>query len=134
MIRLLLHLLPMVFFFVCSFNVLAQMPNSTTWQYFDATQQLTLDALLKNPQRWLALPDSCSLVLQKQHSDNLGFTHYRYQQFYADIPIEGFEYLLHEKEGKIVMGNGTLWQETLTINRQPSVCMKPKPYSMPYNI
>ncbi|MEO6189040.1 MAG: M4 family metallopeptidase [Saprospiraceae bacterium] len=46
-----------------------------------------------------------------QSSDLVGFTHYRFKQYYNDLEIYGSNYLLHEKSGKLVNGNGTLIPE-----------------------
>ena len=43
--------------------------------------------------------------------DDIGFTHYSYQQYYKGILVEGGQYLLHEKNGKLVSANGNLYSD-----------------------
>lgn len=45
-------------------------------------------------------------VVARTKTDQLGFTQHRLQQTYKGIPIEGGIYILHEKNGQIVSGNG----------------------------
>ena len=47
--------------------------------------------------------------LVKSEKDNIGFTHYRYQQYYKGISVMGGQYLLHEKNGKLVSANGDFY-------------------------
>lgn len=49
------------------------------------------------------------LVLIGQETDDLiGHTHYRYQQHYKDIPVEGAEFFEHAQGGYLVYANGKL--------------------------
>ena len=51
---------------------------------------------------------------------NQGWKHYRLQQMYKGIPIEGAHYLLHEKNGLIETANGDV-VAGLDINTMPSI-------------
>ena len=44
--------------------------------------------------------------LKEQKTDDLDFTHLKYQQQYKGLPIYGAEAILHEKDGEIFMLNG----------------------------
>ncbi len=48
-----------------------------------------------------SLQEEDNLVLLKTTTDNLGFTHYRYQQVYNGLNVEGRTVTLHVKEGMI---------------------------------
>lgn len=48
------------------------------------------------------------MVLKRTKSDNLGFTHYRFQQTYKSVDIEGAEYIIHEKGNKAIKANGKI--------------------------
>lgn len=48
------------------------------------------------------------IKLIKTESDELGFTHYRYQQTYQGYPIFGNTYIVHVKNGYITCMNGSL--------------------------
>ena len=43
--------------------------------------------------------------------DNIGFTHYSFQQYYKGVLVQGGQYLLHEKEGKLVSANGNFYSD-----------------------
>ncbi|TND07528.1 MAG: peptidase M4, thermolysin [Bacteroidetes bacterium] len=59
----------------------------------------------------------------KTTKDNLGFTHYRYRQFYNNIPVKGGEYIIHEKNGAVESVNGMFFNG-LQINTNPSVSVQ----------
>lgn len=59
----------------------------------------------------LALKENEGLVSYKQERDEQGFIHTRYHQLYKNIPVEGGEYIAHQKNGKLDCING----EFLTI-------------------
>ncbi len=58
------------------------------------------------------------LKLLTQETDQIGYTHYRYQQLYNNFPVENTMYLVHVKEGKIVSMNGLLYHHFNTISKQ----------------
>ncbi len=49
--------------------------------------------------------------LLNTEKDDIGFTHYSYQQYYKGILVEGGQYLLHEKNGKLVSANGNFYSD-----------------------
>ena len=57
----------------------------------------------------LALKSSDNLVSYKQERDELGFTHTRYQQYYKNVPVQGGEYLAHQKGGLLDCINGAFF-------------------------
>ncbi len=57
----------------------------------------------------LALNSNESLVSYKQENDDIGFTHTRYHQLYKNIPVEGGEYLAHQKAGVLNCINGEFY-------------------------
>jgi Zn-dependent metalloprotease len=48
-------------------------------------------------------------VLYKKERDNLGFTHYRYKQYYKGINVEHGVYYVHVKDGKVTSVNGEFY-------------------------
>ncbi len=58
--------------------------------------------------------------LKKSEKDNLGFTHYRYQQTYNSVKVESGEYLVHERNGRVESVNG-MWLDGITLNTNPSL-------------
>lgn len=59
-----------------------------------------------------------ALRLVRTDRDELGMSHQRYQQLYRQVPVVTGEYLLHEKQGRIVSANG-LFYTNLQLNTQP---------------
>jgi len=49
-----------------------------------------------------------TLKLQKTETDNLGYKHHQYKQFYNEIPIEWSRFTVHELDGKIRSLNGRI--------------------------
>lgn len=47
--------------------------------------------------------------LLSTETDDLGFTHYRYQQFHKGVAVNGAIYLLHEKNGFLKSANGEIY-------------------------
>ena len=68
----------------------------------------------------LKISDADKFSLIKTETDEIGFTHYRYQQTFNGISVIGGEYLLHEKNGKIISANGNYFSG-LSINVTPTV-------------
>ncbi len=56
----------------------------------------------------------------RQQKDELGFTHTRFNQLYAGIPVQGGEYLIHERNGRVESANG-MWFEGITLNTSPAL-------------
>ncbi|MDZ4759031.1 MAG: M4 family metallopeptidase [Bacteroidota bacterium] len=53
--------------------------------------------------------EAFGLKLLTNETDQIGYTHYRFQQLYNNLPVENTMYLVHVKEGKIVSMNGLLY-------------------------
>lgn len=60
------------------------------------------------------------LVLLNMERDKIGFTHYRFQQTFNNIPVEGTMYIVHVKNGRIVSMNGLLF-DNLNLSTKQSV-------------
>lgn len=61
-----------------------------------------------------------NLKLVKKESDNLGYTHYRYQEYYKDVKVEFGVYYVHIKDGRVVSANGEFFND-INLNTKPSV-------------
>jgi len=55
-----------------------------------------------------------SLKLLSKQDDQLGFTHYRYQQVINGVPVELANYIAHVKNGVVVSANGELLDDLNT--------------------
>lgn len=77
-------------------------------QYTEIPQHLQPVFTARGLSAALGLPNKASLVLYSTETDNLGFTHYRFEQTYAGIPIENSMFIAHVKNGKVVSVSGTI--------------------------
>lgn len=50
--------------------------------------------------------DNIVYTFQRSYADNTGFTHHVYQARYKGIEVVGMDYVIHSKNGMIVMANG----------------------------
>ena len=64
-----------------------------------------------------------TFTLMKSEVDEIGFTHYRFQQNYKNIPLDGVQLMLHEKNGKLVSANGNFYS-SLALNTIPSISIQ----------
>ncbi len=53
-----------------------------------------------------SLGDDDALTNYRTTTDQLGFTHYRFQQYYRGLPVESAIFIVHAKNGKPVSANG----------------------------
>ena len=72
---------------------------------------------------YFGLSNDYDFSLINSSADKIGFVHYRYQQTYKGIPVEGTMYILHTKNGKVVSMNGELLNSissvtSATVNEQ----------------
>lgn len=86
-------------------KMLDQNPN---WIKFYPQKNINAQNIFQEHPQAFALGENDQLILKRTETDDLGFTHYRFQQVYKNIPIEGGEYLLHEKNGVLKSGNGKI--------------------------
>jgi len=77
------------------------------WRTFEAAdQQAALE--LAQDKTTLSLRTDDDLDLLSAENDALGYRHYRYQQTYKGVAIEGAIYLMHEKNNQVKTANGGL--------------------------
>ncbi len=76
-----------------------------------------LDFLKKH----LQLAENIDFELLQTTTDELGFTHYRYQQTVKGFPVFAGIYLLHCREGRVVSFNGALFDQPTTLDAQPQL-------------
>lgn len=55
-----------------------------------------------------AISNDVKMVLQDSSTDEFGQTHYRYVQYYKDVEIADYQYLLHERNGSLYLAHGHL--------------------------
>lgn len=91
----------------------------SNWQVYKKATALSAKELALNKTALLLNKEDELHLLQRQ-SDETGMQHYRYQQKYKGIPVEGAVYLMHERNGKVELSNGRLIRN-LNIKTQPTI-------------
>ncbi|MDZ4759030.1 MAG: GEVED domain-containing protein [Bacteroidota bacterium] len=76
---------------------------------FKATAQPSFEEFMPWFKNTMGLDESFELKLLTQEADQIGYTHYRYQQLYNGLLVENTMYLIHVKNGKVVSMNGLLY-------------------------
>ncbi len=91
---------------------------------FEKRSEPLLQFFTENPQLFkLNTPDK-ELRLLRSDSDDLGFTHYRYERLHNGVPIYGDELILHvNAKSEIYQANG-LYHPSLTSSTEPAVDAK----------
>jgi Zn-dependent metalloprotease len=83
------------------------------------------EPLAKNIKSWFVnnyqLSSDFEFQLLNQEKDQLGFVHYRYQQMYKGIPIQGSRLILHTKNGLVHSFNGVLFESMGATSASPKI-------------
>ncbi|HNW89792.1 MAG TPA: M4 family metallopeptidase [Bacteroidales bacterium] len=87
---------------------IAFVKDQSGWIQFKSNQQINPEKVFITNKNEFGLNASDQMLVSRTENDKLGFTHYRYQQYYQGIPVEGAEYLIHSLREKAVSGNGTI--------------------------
>jgi Zn-dependent metalloprotease len=87
---------------------------------FDNGQNLTLSQFDKWFHGSFQLSNDYSFQLLNSLNDQIGYTHYRFQQLYKGVPIQGSMWLLHLKNNNIVSMNGTLYNK-INLSNAPTI-------------
>ena len=84
-------------------------PNSKKgWVFIKENKKIIAKAFFEQNKIAFGLGANDEMKLYKIQNDELGFTHYRYQQFYNGYKIMGAEYIVHERAGFVVSANGKI--------------------------
>ena len=67
------------------------------------------------------LSSDIKLKLLNVENDQIGMTHYRYQETYKGIPIEGTMYIVHLKNNSVFSMNGFLFDKIKTVRTRPGI-------------
>jgi Zn-dependent metalloprotease len=74
----------------------------------------------------LIISSNDTFTLLKKEQDDIGYTHYRFQQHFNGVPLDGVQFLLHEKNGKLTSANGNFYSgldliTTASISKQEAI-------------
>ena len=78
------------------------------WITFKPGAKINPKTLFKDHAALFHLPPGNEMVAKSEETDELGITHYRYQQFFREIKVENAEFLVRAKDGQAVSANGKL--------------------------
>lgn len=87
---------------------IAEGNSSPGWITFKKSTNITTDNLFVNYKKAFQLSPFDEMRIISSVQDELGFTHTKFQQYYKGIKVEGCEYNLHEREGRLESANGKL--------------------------
>lgn len=80
---------------------------------------------INNHKGWLKsilnVSGSESLNLTQKNTDDLGFVHYRYQEQFNGVHVEGMTYYVHTKNGFVVSSNGEYLSDIKLSSTIPSI-------------
>lgn len=67
-----------------------------------------------------------TFTLLKKEQDDIGYSHYRFQQHFKGVPLDGVQFLFHEKNGKLTSANGNFYSgldliTTASISKQEAI-------------
>lgn len=80
----------------------------------------TETSAIKELEKLYGLNEASTFTFTRETSDEAGFTHQRYQQFYRGIKIEFGTVITHKKEGNVVKVNGELYN-AIGLNLVPTL-------------
>ena len=78
------------------------------WITFKPGAKINPKTLFKDHAALFHLPPGNEMVAKAEETDELGITHFRYQQFFHEIKVENAEFLVRAKNGQAVSANGKL--------------------------
>ncbi|MFH1320460.1 MAG: M4 family metallopeptidase [Bacteroidota bacterium] len=87
---------------------------------FRSGSEIEYDAFENWLERIFKVEENLGLKLLRYETDRLGDTHYRYQQIFKSIPVEGAVYIAHVKNGVVRSLNGTIFN-SLDLNPNPAI-------------
>lgn len=87
-------------------GTLAHTPEAPGWYRFKPGVIKEGARFFQQHKAAFGLGPADSMRLTRTHKDVGGRVHYRFQQYHQGIPVEGAEFLLHEKDGVATSGNG----------------------------
>lgn len=78
------------------------------WITFKKESNIDPKTLFKQYGNMFQIAPGNDLKLVSEQKDELGMVHYRYKQFFKNIPIEDAEFIVHAKNNRALTANGNL--------------------------
>ncbi len=95
-------------------------PRGSKWLVLRQDAHIPPKTIFEENRAAFYLGKDDQMDIQRIKEDDLGFTHYRYQQTYQGIKVEGAEMLVHARDGYAVRTNGNI-VSGLALSVQPSI-------------
>ena len=100
---------------------IAEQKSSRDLMRFHPEKNISLESLRSEHKTTLGLTKEDELKLLSSKTDDYGQTHHRMQQIHQNIPIEGLQFVVHEKNNRVANANGYLLMEMPKRNIVPSI-------------
>ena len=91
-----------------SISRIAWTKGSPSWITFKPQVNMPGNQILLAFKAEFGLSNNDEMRIIRKETDKIGLTHYRYQQYYKGVPVDGAVYLIHEKGGKANSANGQI--------------------------
>ena len=78
------------------------------WITFKESANVDPKSAFKDYAGLFKLAPGNEMVIVSEEKDELGMVHYRYKQFFKQVPIENAEFIVHAKNNRAMTANGTL--------------------------
>jgi len=91
------------------------------WMRFRANANVDPATFFDRYSRLLELSPDTRMRLVSTSPDAGGETHYRFQQYFRDVEVEGAEYIIHARDRRAVSANGVLEHRFQPATTQPGV-------------
>lgn len=85
---------------------IAQQKGQKGWIQFLQNKSIAPEQVFTVYKEAFGLTASDQMKLVRTQTDQIGYSHFRYQQYFQGIPVEGAEYLIHSQGNQAVSGNG----------------------------
>ena len=89
-------------------NVIATPTYNKGWITFKPNTNLSPTQLFTQQAAAFNLSANDQMQIKRTTTDDLGFTHYRYQQYYKGVVVEPSQYIVHARNGYAEKANGVL--------------------------
>ena len=82
--------------------------NGIDWLHLNQDVNVAPFNFFTEYQSHLGFNKNHSFKLYEQFDDNLGYEHFRFNQYYKGVKVEGAQYILHSFNNRVVKANGKL--------------------------
>jgi bacillolysin len=87
---------------------ISEQNSNREWLRIRPELTLKVDDFFEKNRKALGLSAQDEFELVKVETDQLGMKHHRFQQYHQGYKVFGGDYILHEKDGKVVTANGKI--------------------------